>query len=522
MQTQKMSRRTMLRLSGITAAATWLVACAAAAPAGDTADSANAGAAPVEVSLVECWFGVPQVPETMEAMAQVISQRMQDSGQNIEFKSLILDDRVNKYPVLYASGEKFTIAFDAPWVQMVNLIEQDYLLPIQDLVAQHGPNITELVGDDILNANYMNGALYGIPAYFYYHQTSGPEIREDLRLKYGAPEPTDEWSSLEPYLEAIKQNEPDMVPYLINPTTDFGFGTGFLSLHSSAVNPGNRMVGSWVTDVWENRVYTDSETMQVVQENIETVRRWAEKGYINQSVIEGDLFVAGGAAARTNNEPDFKYWDSEKAVAKNVPGAQVSGWDMSGMRSGKVKRDRRLLQWNFIVTNKAAPEEAQIAGIQMFDWIMSNQDNIDLWLFGEAGKNYQAGEGLTYTEIEGVDPARNYRRTWYVGGMAGKRQRIAADTPEKARATLEFLSNPDNFLPNPMEGFQPDIKPVEAQLAALRAADGEAKFPMLSGQDAAEVTLKFYQETLDAAGRQEVKAVFQEQLDAWVAANVKE
>jgi len=77
-------------------------------------------------------------------------------------------------------------------------------------------------------------------------------------------------------------------------------------------------------------------------------------------------------------------------------------------------------------------------------------------------------------------------------------------------------------LPNPIEGFLPDIKPVETQLAALRAAEGEAKFPMLSGQASPEETFKIYQETLDAAGRQEVKQAFQAQLDAWIAENVKE
>ncbi len=523
MQATKMTRRAMLRLMGVTTTGALIAACAA--PGGDAAQAPAGDSGPAktltEVSLVECWFGVPQIPETMEAMAQVISKRAQDSGLNVEYKSLILDDRQTKYPVLYASGEKFTMAFDAPWVQMTNLIEQDYLAPMEDLIKQHGPKITELDTPDILNANYMSGHLYGIPAYFYYHQTSGPEIRTDLREKYGAPEPTDEWASLEPYLEAIKKNEPDMIPFVVDPTTSWGFGTGFLALHSAAVNPADRMVGAVLPDVWDHRTYTDVEEMDIVKENIALVRSWAEKGYINKSKIEGDPFTAGKAAARINNEPDFKYWDSEKGVAKNVPGGKVMGYDMSGMRSGKVKRDRRLLQWNFIVTNKSAPDESKTAGVQFFNWIMSSQDNIDLWLFGEEGKNYKKGEDLTFTEVEGVDPARNYRRTWYVGGMPGKHQRIAADTPQKARDTLKFLSDPANYLPNPIEGFQPDIKPVETQLAALRAADGEAKFPMLSGQDVPEKTLKTYKDTLDAAGRQEVKQIFQKQLDEWIAKNVK-
>src|SRR5438874_3497204 len=120
MQESKMSRRTLLRLMGMTATGAVVAACAPAAAPGQ-APAAAGGAAPakalVEVSMVECWFGVPQIPEVMDAMAQVVSKRAQDSGLNVQFKSLVLDDHATKYPVLYASGEKFTVAFDAPWNQ---------------------------------------------------------------------------------------------------------------------------------------------------------------------------------------------------------------------------------------------------------------------------------------------------------------------------------------------------------------------------------------------------------------------
>jgi hypothetical protein len=83
---------------------------------------------------------------------------------------------------------------------------------------------------------------------------------------------------------------------------------------------------------------------------------------------------------------------------------------------------------------------------------------------------------------------------------------------------LKYLSTPENFLANPLESFVPDIKPVETQLAALKAADGEARFGIVSGQVATEEAFQLHRDTLDAAGRQEVKAEFQRQLEAYIAA----
>src|SRR5262245_25008908 len=105
MKENKISRRAMLRLLGMTATSALVAACVPAAGPGQAGGGSPAKAL-VEVSMVECWFGVPQIPEVMDAMAQVVSKRAQDSGLNVQFKSLVLDDHATKYPVLYASGEK--------------------------------------------------------------------------------------------------------------------------------------------------------------------------------------------------------------------------------------------------------------------------------------------------------------------------------------------------------------------------------------------------------------------------------
>src|SRR5215210_7837335 len=77
-----------------------------------------------------------------------------------------------------------------------------------------------------------------------------PEIREDLRVKYGAPEIGDTWDTLEPYLKVIKENEPDMVPFAINPNGGINLNEGWNCVPVEVINPGETMVGAAVTDVF--------------------------------------------------------------------------------------------------------------------------------------------------------------------------------------------------------------------------------------------------------------------------------
>src|SRR4051794_16322931 len=101
----KLTRREMLKLMGMSSVGLALAACAppAAAPAGGGAAAAP-GKEAVKITLVESWFGVPQYAESINPVTEAISKKMKDEGLNIELQSLILADHDTKYPALYASG----------------------------------------------------------------------------------------------------------------------------------------------------------------------------------------------------------------------------------------------------------------------------------------------------------------------------------------------------------------------------------------------------------------------------------
>lgn len=531
----KISRRQALKMIGMTAVGSVLAACTNVAPTATTAPTNVAlvptptKGKPVTITLVESWFGVPQYQESVDPVMKVISEKMQSEGLNIEIKSMILADHDTKYPLLFASGADFTFAFDAPWYKMTTLIDQGALAPLEDLINQYGPKLAEEITPKIFKFNYMKGHLYGVPAAYYYAGTTGVMIREDLRKKYNAPEPTsaDSWPSLEPFLKAIKDNEKDLIPYahvyswpisIPNGKNGWGLGVGSASAGT----------GLGVEDIFQGTTLTNGEDQGTTVESANLVRSWFEKGYIPQQDLPlsaktqnvlTDYFVPGKTGAYAENEPNFKYYEFDKQLKAAFPDAEAKGYDMTGQTAGKWKGMGQLTQWNFMVFNANAPQEEKVAGIQFFNWLASSQDNLDLWMMGIDGVNYKKEANMGFSEVAGTDATRNYRRQWYVSGMGGRFQRMPSDLPQEAKDALAFFTTESNWVFNPYERFQADTKAIETDLAQLSAIWDEATHGLYSGQMPVADAIKKMTTTLDSAGRQQLKDKLQKQFDDWRAAN---
>ena len=537
---KKLSRRDVLRVMGIGSAGALLAACAppaaapAAAPAAPAAKepakeaapaAAPASGAPLKITLVESWFGVPQFKESIDPITTALSKKAQAEGLNVEFQSMILDDHDTKYPVLYASGADFTMAFDAPWNKMTTLRAQNALLPLEGLFDTVGKKVKEEVTESIYKANFVGEHIYGIPTAYYYGGTGGVIYREDVRVKYNAPAPTLEggWPSLEPLLEAVAKNEKTLIPFgnvTTQSLTGYNRGTkGWGSLPTKT--------GVSIPDVTKGFKIIGQEDDEAFIESAKLLRGWWEKGYVNKTDLtfsgssqnaQVDYVYPGKIAACVENEPDYKWVDQNKQMKSSIKEAELRGLDMRGMRAGN-KGIGSLKQWNFIVFNAGAPKEAQEAGMKWYDWLVSSQDNIDLWMMGVEGTNYKKEDNLRFSEIEGVDAARNYRRQWYVSGVSGRFQRQPKDLPKEAEEALKFFSTADNWVFNPYEQFEPDVKALEVDAAKLNAIYDEAVHGLNTGQEATEDAAKKMKKLLDDAGRQTYIEKLQKQLDDFIAAH---
>jgi putative aldouronate transport system substrate-binding protein len=561
---KRISRRDLLKMTGLAFAGTALVACAPTAapteapkpaeekPAEPTAvkveekapeptkppepTTAPTKAAPVKVVLIESWFGVPQYVDTIAPITRALSDKAQAEGVNVEFESMILDDHANKYAALYAAGADFTCAFDAPWYKMNTLRDQKALVALEDLINSVGPKLKEEVTEKIFNFNFEKGPdgnrhLYGIPTAYYYGGTTGVTIREDLRQKYNlpAPDPSVGWASFEPYLEGIAKNEKGVTPFA-NTAKYPPVGIAHMSQGYWNWGPLGEDVGLAMRLTKFDKgeyVFFETETDEGLIARAKMLRSWWEKGWINKAdlpltggteTVEKDFLVPGKAASCMQNDAEVKAWQEFNPMMKQAnPDAELKGYDMTGLSTGKFKGMGALKQWNFIVFNASAPVEAQQAGIEWFNWLSSSQDNIDLWLMGVEGTNWKKEDNLRYSEIEGSDPSTNYRRQWYVSGMSGRFQRLAVDISPEAEAIIKANSTEENWVFNPYEAFSMDRKPLEETMTKIVAIRDEAAHGMNTGQLTADAAIAKYKKMMDEAGRQELKEMMQKQVDEYLA-----
>lgn len=520
-----LSRRQFLHLS-MAATGALLAACAAPTAtqpeaSGDVAKEA------ITVTFVEPWWAVPQYADVIDPVTQEITNRLQDTGMQIKFRSMLLDDHPQKYAVLYASGADFTCAFDAPWNKMTSLKDQGALLALEELLQTHAPNIIRTTGPDIIDFNFEEGPdgaqhLYGIPARFYYAGTSGVILREDMRKKYGVPAPTsqDGPPSLEPFLAAIKENEPDIIPLVQRTDASFlvsNFWPG--ARRGIEYAPGLRS-----GDVFENTEIVEEESLDWWQTAVAMIRDYYEKGYfpteppsVNQNVYT-DYYSVEKTASFQDAEPEYKAFEKGQPIKQRVPTAETMGYDLSGQRAG-IKGLGSLRQWNFVVFNANAPAEQQEAAAQIWNWFAGDQANADLWLMGIEGVNFIAEENKRYADPEGIDPARNYRRQWFVSGITGEFARQPIDLSEEAAAALEFFTNKANFAFTALGKFSVNTKEIETDLAALNAAKTEAFFGVSMGTVPVDEGVARYTQMMNDAGRQKVKEWYQAKVESWIADN---
>ena len=138
-------------------------------------------------------------------------------------------------------------------------------------------------------------------------------------------------------------------------------------------------------------------------------------------------------------------------------------------------------------------------------------------LRGIDGVNFKKEDNLRFSEVEGTDASRNYRRQWYVFGLSGRFQRQPVDLPESILDALKFLTTEENWDFFEYESFTPDTKALEQWTTQLNAVFNEAAHALLTGQLPVEEAIAQYKNTLDSAGRQELKDALKKQFEEYVA-----
>ncbi|QMV40958.1 DUF3502 domain-containing protein [Cohnella cholangitidis] len=329
------------------------------------------------------------LPEVLEELNRKLEK---DIHARLELRYIQWGDMAARYPLVLSSGENVDFIFAANWAYYSQEATKGSFREItEEMVKQYMPRHYGATNPKAWKEAEVGGKIYMIP-------TSTPDIkvpvtliRADLRKKYGLPEMT-KVSELEPYLAAVKKNEPDMVPIQVDKQYDF------TKTHSNLQwELGPATVDVIMTTNGFSGVFTDwddpsGKLLTLFDEPLRSnyiqvakiVKSWYDKGYINHDAFANKIrskssFEEGKSAVAYGNSNDI-----QSTIAK----AEQQGWEVDIIPN--LSPNKTYVMDSYINNGAAIATDSKHIELtmRMLDLLMEDPEYNRLAYYGIQGKNY--------------------------------------------------------------------------------------------------------------------------------------
>ena len=498
----------------LTGCTTTTVAPTAVAPTtvASTAASTPTPAALKEVKLTLNIAGDPS-PDQQAVWDEIYKVTKDELNIKLSVNYTPWGDYISKTGLLISSGEKLDIYLNFIF-NLSGSVARKECVALDDLLATYGPDIKKAIPDNELSGLVITGKLYGIPA-IYPKDEIGSQvvIRKDLRLKYKLPE-IKTMADFELYLDTIKKNEPNMVPFTTAGARHFdflyravnqgvipyGFGysvlpTFIVDLEKTPFKVENLFKSKWFIKSmeWNRKAY---------------VNGWLERDILNQKDDMG-FFASGKCAAKGATDP-FQLQSIAPLLAKNVPGAELEVF----LPYPDVPLLKLMPSNNFscISSTSENPERAMM----FLNWMLKSKDNYSLYMYGIKGKHYNETADGRIELPTGVDPAnRPYNPTpWFIRNFNFEKYWVS-DPQIYVDGVKFFLDHTkrENLLRN----FQFDSSSVKLEYSQVEKVLTELGMPVLSGVMGTDSDYQNLLKKMEDAGIEKIIAESQKQLDAFIS-----
>jgi putative aldouronate transport system substrate-binding protein len=407
-----------------------------------------------------------------DVMKGINEKLKKDINATMEIRYIGWGDLSSKYPLVLASGDLDWI-YTAPWAYYNQEAGKGAFKELtQDMFKTYMPRHFSTLDPAAykqaeVTVNNKKG-VYMIPTSSPDRKTAAVLIRKDLRLKYGVPE-IKRFSDIEPYLEAIKRNEPSMTPLMLDNTYDIKrpWSDQFteLNLLITDVYP---TTGSGLNVFYDFRdsagtikTIFDSDIRGAVVDVARKVKSWYDKGYINSdafgnTVRSKESFAQGKSAVAFGNSIDLQ---------SNIATAVDNGWDVEIIPivgpSRTAPRDAYTNNGVAVAANSRNVERTLMA----LDLLMQERSYVMLDYFGIEGKNYVLTPDGKVTMPPGITNDTNT----YPPDVAGFWFVSKDLQPPLASWTDNYIAHRQELINilanNPLNGFQIDKEPIKTEEA---------------------------------------------------------
>lgn len=459
-------------------------------------------------------------PEDFDLVYEKVNEILKEQvNATLDVEFYDWGDWQQKYPLAFASGEKFDLIYTSSWAfYSEQAVKGGFLELTDDMLEKYAPESYSRITEDQWKQTRINDKIYMIP---YTNKEASSElsimVRGDLREKHNIPEVTDEASYLN-YLDVIAENETDVFGYAAGGSD----GTGFLLTLMEYGKYGKKSIGMngnyfgyyidmeateesgkpVITHVTEDEELMDAFKLmaslrekgvwsQNAMSNATTVDEAFENG-ISASYIKGPLSIAQEYAKVNALHPEWKL-------------------EIVDIRKDNPNYCNTVLSNGMAVhATSENPERA----LMVLDLLRYNKEINDLTTLGIEGVHWSA---VGDTQFESLEASTKFAPDsgcpW---GWRTELYRTNITYPQAAVEALDKLQT-EGYTPQALM-FSFNSESVKTELAAISTIAGEY-YPVLKNGFAEDVegTWAEFLEKANAAGLETVMAEYMKQLEAFMA-----
>ncbi len=405
-----------------------------------------------------------------------------------------------KMTMAMASGTPYDLAFVGYNNNYRTATSKGGLYPIKEWVfasEELKNSMPQYAWDDVT----YQGEIYAVPNVQIFAQAACAYFRKDLVEKYNFDVSTvKKTEDIEPFLEIIKKNEPDMYP--------IAAGNLVFRDYESDLKVDPLVSGVKAVEQPDGSVKAVKATeVTTTKEMAEKKYDWYKKGYIRKdvgSVIDDSQDKKAGKYA-VSLAPTYKPGGEEEEKA-------LYGYDVVSVLLEKpyVSLDKAKLTMIGIGKDSKNPEKSfELIKLMNLDKKLYNTIS-----FGVEGKHYnKTGENrIELIENSGYAP----NSAWMFGNQFNAY--LLPGQGENDWIETEEMNNTDNV--SSIIGFIPDTTAIRAEMTQIESVEAEYKTYLKGNKDPAEY-FDSYKKELEDGGIQIMIDELQKQIDEFVASKKK-
>lgn len=409
----------------------------------------------------------------------------------------------NKYPLLFSSGEKFDMAYTASWLNFAPLAKKGAFMNLDTLWPTYAPDNFAKQSDTAKQQATVDNSYYCVPTLLATYSAYGPIYRTDIIEGSGWDGEIKNFEDMEEYLDLVAATETGIEPleiysagsdldeiwmgnhgqYAINGATN-----GFLFIDPSVENP---------------QLYPYYQ-YDKVNEFLETMNRWNEKGFYSKSALadtDSDKLRNGKAALRIHNVDTYQGCAIEHPEYKVKFSNLVS--DVSNMS---------FTQDAMVISNTSKNAERSLA---FWNLVTTDQEVHDAFNYGILGESYEINEDGQYVALNLDKYSTSAMWAVRTTGLNRDQAGTPNDIIESKKEWKEYIK--DGVGSQKYRSFVIDTSSIETEYSACQSVHQQYWWPLELGYTDMETGLAEYQAKMESAGIDKVIQVIQEQLDAYVA-----